>query len=55
MTAKQREAARRRHQRDYVEPCPHRKLKFVCRRCGHEYRDLQDLWECVEEHQGEEC
>ena len=31
----------------------HRRLKFVCRRCGHEYRDLADLLDCVDEHQRE--
>ena len=32
----------------------HRKLKFICFGCGHEYRDLRDFLDCVEEHAGVE-
>ena len=32
----------------------HRKLKFVCAGCGHEYANPRDLWDCVEEHLGVE-
>ena len=32
----------------------HRKLKFICAGCGHEYANPRDLWDCVEERLGEE-
>ena len=32
----------------------HQKLMFVCAGCGHEYANPRDLWDCVEEHLGEE-